>query len=82
MSKLTFKNLDQKVKGSHFVSIGYGEILTDGDLNPLKMTATQYNKHVKSVIKRDRLQGLQNFKSEVTIKLNEKGLWIYSHAVI
>ncbi|CAM0110320.1 hypothetical protein VPH166E361_0139 [Vibrio phage 166E36-1] len=36
MSKLTFKNLNQKVKGSHFVSIGYGEVLTDGNLKPLK----------------------------------------------
>lgn len=82
MAKLTFNNLDQKVKGSHFVSIGYGEVLTDSNLRPLKMTATQYNTHVKDIVKRRRLQGLQNFKSEVTAKLNAKGLWVYSHAVI
>ncbi|CAM0110348.1 hypothetical protein VPH166E361_0140 [Vibrio phage 166E36-1] len=46
------------------------------------MTASQYNKHVKDIVKRTRSQGLQNFKSEVTVKLNSKGLWIYSHAVI
>lgn len=82
MSKVTFKNLDQKTKGSHLISIGGGEVLTDGNLKPLKFTSTQYNKHVKSCVKRVRSQGLQNFKSEVTAKLNSKGLWTYSHAVI
>ncbi len=82
MSKVTYKNLDQKVKGSHYVSLGGGHVLTDGDLNPIKLTATQYNKHVKAVVKRDRSKGLQNFKSEVTAKLNINGDWIFSHAVI
>jgi hypothetical protein len=82
MSKVTFKNLNQNTKGSYFVKLGGGVLLTDGNLNPLKMTAPQYNKFVRASVKRTRSQGLLNFKSEVTAKLNDKNLWIHSHAVI
>lgn len=82
MSKVTFKNLNQHTKGKFLVAASNGDLQTDSNFTPLKLTANQFNKFVKDHVKRVRKQGLHNFRSEVTAKLNDRNLWVYSHVVI
>lgn len=85
MKNVTFANLNLDTKGRYLVAASNGYYETDSDFKPLKLTAREMNTFVRTAIKRQRKQGLQNFRSAVVIKLWDRGgvkVWNYSHQVI
>ena len=85
MKNVTFKNLNQETKGRFLVAASNGDYQLDSSCKPLKLTSREMNTFARTVIKRERKQGLQNFKSEVVVRLWDRGgikVWNYSHQVL